>query len=172
MTTSHDTHTAPRWVAPAEQAKMIRAALKAAFPGVKFSVRSQRGCSISVRWVDGPTHSSVDTIARRFAGGSFDGMTDLRTSHTTLITTDDGAELVRFGADFVICQRDTSDEWRAEIVAEIARVAGVELDFDRDVWTKRVAVFVERETGRILPIAGSSEYVSTILHQHTSSRAR
>lgn len=151
---------------------MIRSALKAAFPGVKFSVRSQRGCSISVRWVDGPTHRDVDAITSLYAGGSFDGMTDLRTSHTTMLTTDAGAELVRFGADFVICQRDTSDEWRAEIVAEIARVAGVELELERDVWTKRVDVFVERETGRILPCTGSSEYVSTILHQHTSARAR
>ena len=40
-----------------DTAKLIRATLKAKFPGIKFSVRSSRyagGSSIDVRWNDGP----------------------------------------------------------------------------------------------------------------------
>jgi hypothetical protein len=55
-----------RWVPVAETAKTIRAALKAKFPGVKFSVRSQSysmGSSVHVRWSDGPTEKQVEKIA-------------------------------------------------------------------------------------------------------------
>lgn len=60
-------------------AKNIRIELAAAFPGVKFSVKSKRfsgGDSIDVRWTDGPTGQQVDEIIDRYAAGSFDGMTD------------------------------------------------------------------------------------------------
>ncbi len=60
-------------------AKNIRIELAATFPGVKFSVKSSRfsmGDSIRVRWTDGPTIGQVDEIIDRYAGGSFDGMTD------------------------------------------------------------------------------------------------
>ncbi len=60
-------------------AKNIRIELAAAFPGVKFSVKSSRfsmGDSITVRWTDGPTSKQVDEIIDRYAAGSFDCMTD------------------------------------------------------------------------------------------------
>lgn len=60
-------------------AKNIRAMLKAAFPGVKFTVRTERysgGDSINVGWTDGPKSSEVKAITSRFEAGSFDGMTD------------------------------------------------------------------------------------------------
>jgi len=60
-------------------AKNIRAELREAFPGVKFSVRSDRfsgGDAIDVRWTDGPTSKSVEKIVNKYAEGSFDGMTD------------------------------------------------------------------------------------------------
>lgn len=60
-------------------AKNIRTELKAAFPGVKFSVRSDsfsNGCSIDVRWTDGPITKRVDEIVGKYQYGSFDGMTD------------------------------------------------------------------------------------------------
>ena len=46
-----------------ETAKLIRKALKAKFPGVKFSVRSRKyagGSSIDVVWTDGPAAKAVD----------------------------------------------------------------------------------------------------------------
>jgi len=60
-------------------AKNIRIELAAAFPGVKFSVKSRRfsmGDAIDVRWTDGPTSEQVDEIIKRYVAGSFDGMTD------------------------------------------------------------------------------------------------
>lgn len=59
--------------------KNIRIELKRAFPGVKFSVKSERysgGDNISVGWTDGPTTEQVDKIVDKYSGGSFDGMTD------------------------------------------------------------------------------------------------
>jgi hypothetical protein len=64
----------------AETAKLVRAALARSFPGVKFSVRSESyagGCSVNVRWTDGPLTSEVEAVAKMFEGKRFDGMIDL-----------------------------------------------------------------------------------------------
>lgn len=53
----------------------IRKALKAAFPKVKFSVRSDYSAA-RVRWEDGPTVEAVDAVVKQFKAGRFDGMTD------------------------------------------------------------------------------------------------
>lgn len=60
-------------------AKAIRADLKAAFPGIKFSVRSESysgGDSVRISWVDGPAYEAVDSIGQKYRAGNFDGMTD------------------------------------------------------------------------------------------------
>lgn len=60
-------------------AKNMRAELRAAFPRVKFAVRSKRfagGDSINVSWTDGPPSAQVDAIVDKYADGDFDGMTD------------------------------------------------------------------------------------------------
>jgi len=60
-------------------ASNLRKELRAAFPGVKFSVKSESysmGCSISVSWQDGPTSKAVNAIADKYQYGTFDGMTD------------------------------------------------------------------------------------------------
>lgn len=64
---------------PVNAAKNIRIELKRAFPGVKFSVTTEKfsmGNSVSVSWTDGPTSKQVDKIVDKYSGGSFDGMTD------------------------------------------------------------------------------------------------
>ncbi|MBE2198092.1 MAG: methyltransferase [Anaerolinea sp.] len=69
-----------RYIYAAEQAKHIRNALKKAFPGVKFSVRSDRysmGSSVDVKWLDGPTAAEVDRVLAPYSGKHFDGMIDL-----------------------------------------------------------------------------------------------
>lgn len=61
-------------------AKNMRIELKAAFPGVKFSVKSERysgGDSINVFWADGPNSCQVEAIIERYQGGSFNGMEDI-----------------------------------------------------------------------------------------------
>lgn len=99
-----------KYLSCAETAKLVRAALKEAFPGVKFSVRSSvysGGASISVRWTNGPRAKPVEKVIERFAGADFDGMQDLKTYHTT--QTADGP--VHYGADFVFAYREIT--WQA-----------------------------------------------------------
>jgi Large polyvalent protein associated domain 29 len=97
----------------AATAKRLRAALKAHFPGVTFSVRSSTysgGASIRVKWTDGPRRPVVEAVAHRFAGATFDGMIDLKTHHTTVVVDETGPKVVQYGADFVFCERTITDE--------------------------------------------------------------
>ena len=58
------TETRPRYLTAAETAKLIRKALKASFPGVKFSVRSKSysmGASVNVSYIDGPSGVPTST---------------------------------------------------------------------------------------------------------------
>lgn len=99
----------PRRISCADTAKLVRAALKQSFPGVKFSVTSKTysgGASVDVSWTDGPTTKEVDAISKQFEGASFDGMIDLKEYHASTLN----GERVRFGADFVMSQRNYSVE--------------------------------------------------------------
>ena len=57
----------------------IRTELKKAFPGVKFSVRSDSfsmGNSIDIDWPGGPSRAEVEAITDKYEYGTFDSMTD------------------------------------------------------------------------------------------------
>lgn len=86
-------------------AKNIRMELAAAFPKVKFAVKSSRysgGCSIHVRWTDGPTSKQVDAIIGKYKAGSFNGMDDS-------YTYSDNAWNDAFGdANYVFSHREDS----------------------------------------------------------------
>lgn len=61
-------------------AKNIRLELKALWPSVKFSVKSESfsgGDAIRVSWEDGPICAQVDEVLAKYKAGSFDGMQDL-----------------------------------------------------------------------------------------------
>lgn len=76
------TYSTGEYLTCAETAKLVRAALKRAFPGVKFRVRSSvyaGGAAIDVGWIDGPRSEAVERVAGAFAGADFDGMVDLKT---------------------------------------------------------------------------------------------
>lgn len=135
----------------AETAKLVRKALKKAFPGQKFSVRSDSysmGASIDVSWIDGPTQKQVDAVVGVYAGADFDGMIDLKTHNdhwlepdgTSTIAKREGttgsfvgyitdpptanSRLVSFGADYVQTHRRLSPETEALIEAEITALIG------------------------------------------------
>jgi hypothetical protein len=96
-----------QYLSCAETAKLVRAALKESFPGVKFAVRSSvysGGASINIRYTDGPTYEQVKAVAGMFEGAYFDGMTDYKGLNFGSL---DGNE-VRFGADFIFVNRDFS----------------------------------------------------------------
>ena len=104
----------------AETAQLVRKALHSAFPGVKFSVRSNSysgGASIDVRWVDGPNGESVKAAVRPFEGATFDAMTDCKDIVRHIIN---GHE-VQYGADFVHCQRDLSGAYLRAVAERVAR---------------------------------------------------
>lgn len=115
-----------RYLSCAETAKLVRQALKEAFPEVRFYVRSDSyagGASIRVRWTDGPVVAQVDPIVKGFAGASFDGMADLQSYVDSTLN----GEPVSFGANYVFTRRD-EDEEKVAAVTEILTKAG------RDYW--------------------------------------
>ena len=59
-----------QWKPVAEDAATIRKALKAAYPTIRFSVRSQNysgGSSITVEWLEGPSSKNVEDLAWQVA---------------------------------------------------------------------------------------------------------
>lgn len=64
----------------AAAAAAIKEELKAAYPHIKFSVKSESfsmGDSVHVNWTDGPTSEEVNDIIKKYQYGHFDGMTDM-----------------------------------------------------------------------------------------------
>ena len=96
-----------QYLSCAETAKLVRAALKESFPGVKFSVTSSvysMGASINIKYQDGPTYEQVKSVVSNFEGSYFDGMTDYKGSNYSSMN---GVN-VRFGADFIFINRNYS----------------------------------------------------------------
>lgn len=92
--------TRAEYIDTAEQAKLIRAALKRAFPAVKFSVRIDRyagGSSVNISWTDGPTESQVEEISSDYQGGGFDGMIDLAYSRQAWLLPDGSVRFAHTG---------------------------------------------------------------------------
>lgn len=173
--------TKTKYLSCAETAKLVRAALKVEFPGVKFSVRSKTysgGASITVSWTDGPTTADVTKVTRLYEGASFDGMIDLKSYHRSLLTTDDGGfEEVSFGADYVLTSRRISAEWYGVIGRMIERVTGEKCELAEGGtpgrgagWNTRYAADVFG--GRIVALSGGLNYGMDIAHRYTSSKAR
>jgi hypothetical protein len=108
-----------QYIPATEVAKMARAALKEAFPGVKFSVRkSPRSGTLNIEWTDGPSTAAVDAITDQFAGEGFDGMTDMRYSRDNG-TTPDG-EPICYMTDFVFTHRNISPDLAADLRFKLA----------------------------------------------------
>ena len=118
----------PRYVSGTEQAKLIRATLKASFPSTEFNVRQSRGSAVRVYWEDGPTQSAVDAIVQLYAGGGFDGMQDLRYDVQTVLSTAKGAELVQFSNDFIFTERRYSEQANDEAITLFERKWGIPFD--------------------------------------------
>lgn len=133
----------------AQTAKRVRKALKAQYPGVKFSVRSSTysgGASIDASYTDGPAERGVWTFLQQFAGADFDGMTDMKNYRDdVLFANPDGTySVISSGADFVFAHRAISEPWRDEIAREIERVTGKPCDLTNrgDGWNTRYDAYV------------------------------
>ena len=161
--------TTKEYISTKEQAAWIRQALRAAFPGERFSVRKSPGSAVDVRWADGPTVAQVQEVTRRFEIEGFDGMTDMRYDVPLTI---DGREV--FGGGLILEHREVSDAWRAEILRELSEVAGQEIPDpnirDSGYWETRLPIHVDREG--ICHRMVDTEYVSDLVHRVTATRSR
>ena len=104
-----------RYISCADTAKLIRQALKEAFPEVKFSVKSKNysgGASIGVGWTDGPLTADVDPMIKVFAGTWFDGMDDSTHYYETTLN----GERVHFCSSFVFSNHHISEDRIAALV--------------------------------------------------------
>jgi hypothetical protein len=122
-----------RYVSAIDCGMLVRHALKAQWPTVRFSVRCDHN-SIDVRWTDGPTANDVGSVAKNYEGGRFDGMIDMAYSVYSWLRPDGTAALahnpgtggsrgsdpeivrdpigpdcllVHFGASYVFCHRES-----------------------------------------------------------------
>lgn len=98
-----------------ETGKEIRKALRAAFPGVKFSLRGSRGTGygwFSLSWTDGPTTRQADAVTNGFRSSYFDGMDDSTHSiPATVYALEDGTLYEpRYHCNGVNSSRDYSPE--------------------------------------------------------------
>lgn len=158
----------------ADTAKLIRKALKEAFPGIKFSVRSDTyagGASIRVNWTDGPTQRDVDKIARTFSGATFDSMTDMKEYKRQTMN----GQPVSFGADYVFCSRDItaglidrcSKVWEGLSGQEQCKLLN-HVDWPRNAWAtdreadygKGLAMFSQFVTAKPSPTAESVQWLA------------
>ena len=104
-----------------EVAALIRADIKAAFPGVKFSVTTSRysgGSSVRIGWTDGPLTSAVDAAIARYDCQGFDGMTDSTTNRGPTRLAD--GRLVRIHS-WISTSRKVSDALRARVADYLTR---------------------------------------------------
>ncbi len=95
-----------------ETAKKIRAALKAAFPQVKFSVRSDSfsmGSAVRVKWTDGPTEKQVEKIAN---------------AHERIDRDDATGEILSGGNRYITCNRELSERVKKYGEARAAAITG------------------------------------------------
>lgn len=111
-----------------EAARLLRAALKATWPGVRFSVRRGQGTSadwLYVGWIDGPVVRQVQALADQYRGYRFNAMTDtLDDRPATLFALDgESPEPVRFDVEGINPHRQIGPDGIAAVAAAVLRVA-------------------------------------------------
>jgi hypothetical protein len=111
----------------------IRRQLKAEFPGVKFSVRTNDCEAVRVVWMDGPTGAEVRSIVQKYQRGYFDGMNDIYEYTSSPWTAVFGS------AKYVNEQRQHSVEALTKAVETVCKEHGwpiveVKTGFDGGAW--------------------------------------
>lgn len=189
MTQTAPAQDRPRYLTTTETAKLCRAHLKRAFPGVKFSVRQSGGGSLNIGWVDGPTAAQVDKVAHNYAGGRFDGMIDMgyNVEHWLLPSGDvvlahspgstgsggidepqtvakphPDAVCVSMGARFVFCNRSYKPETKRAALDEVSKQWGVTMP-------NGVLTCADGTAGSITTdvyVENAREWLATLVHRH------
>ena len=120
-----------QYLSCSETAKLVRAALKESFPGIKFSVRSSvysGGASITIGYVNGPTYESVKNVVAMFEGAYFDGMTDYKGYNYSSL---DGVE-TSFGANYIFVNREFTLEVMQAAVQQACEYYGLQVPAVKD----------------------------------------
>jgi hypothetical protein len=118
-----------KYIGVVDTAKLVRAALKESFAGVKFSVTSESyagGASINIKYTNGPTEAQVNEVISNFKGSYFDGMIDYKGSNYANLN----GEEVKFGADFIFIRRNYSVEFLTDVANQVAIQYAVEETFE------------------------------------------
>src|SRR5712691_9294375 len=108
------------WIPVAETAKKIRIALKAKFPGQRFSVRSDSysmGSAVRIGWTDGPTEKQV---------------TEIVNAHETIHRDEATGEILGGGNRYITCNRELSERVKAYARSQIP--SNLDHDHERDHW--------------------------------------
>lgn len=131
-----------RYISTKETAVLVRQALKASFPGTKFSVRMGTGTGsawLSVTWVDGPTDEQVRPILNRYEGSRWNanGRDEYVPKPDTLLYLE-GEELpsvVHFVVSGINTHRSMSDEVQKEVISRIVKALdGQEFNANNIEW--------------------------------------
>ena len=117
----------------AKAAQMIRTELKANFPGIKFSVRSENyagGNSIRVSYTDGPKAEAVEEITAKYEMGTFNGMEDI---YEYSNTNDDLPQ-----CKYLFVNREAGEATETMIRTYVERTAPVNIDgWELEQWKNR-----------------------------------
>ncbi|WP_223654109.1 LPD29 domain-containing protein [Hymenobacter psoromatis] len=94
-------------------AQLIREALKAAFPGVKFSVTSDsfaNGTSVSIAYTDGPSRRQVEQVYAPLESGQYNSQEEIYEYSREATTIDSTGKLFRmsYGAKYISESRSYS----------------------------------------------------------------
>lgn len=103
------TATETLYISVTDTAKLVRKAIKTAYPAHKISVRSDSysmgaAIRITVPKDSDLTDSDIENIrdiVKPFEGATFDGMTDMKSYHDTMFE----GQRVHFGADYIFVNR-------------------------------------------------------------------
>jgi hypothetical protein len=129
---------------PAQAAKEIKAALKLAFPGIVFNVKSDSfagGDAVRIKYFDGVKHDKVSEIVAPYQYGSFDGMNDLYNYDNK------NAELPQ--VKYVNVSRSMSDAVRDQLLNKIiTEYAGCE-NLTYDDYAPEHGAYVNTLVGRL-----------------------
>jgi hypothetical protein len=109
----------PRKLTNAEAARLLKKELRARFPGVAFSVRSDRGSAwgwFSVSWTDGPRWRDVERVTSPCHYASFNGMTDGYDHHKRGAVLLAGEWIEPFSRG-INCHRRISEDYARQLVA-------------------------------------------------------
>lgn len=133
-----------RYLRAAETNKLIRNALKVAFPGVKFSVKGDNACRVT--WTDGPEAFAVEALLGPYRNGGFNGSIGMAYNSTSYLLKDgtvisgrssgttgsmgsreayafvahEGAEEISMGVTYIWTTRTISPEFEAKCARAFA----------------------------------------------------